>query len=74
MATTSRETVPPLKHRPLAVRQSDAARLCGVSARTFADWLAAPDAPPTVRRGGVVLVPVRELRQWLTRQATGGQP
>jgi len=56
--------------RRLAYRPADTARVCGVSERTFSDWLKSSDAPPPhFRRGGVVLIPRRELERWLTQQA-----
>ncbi len=55
----------------LAYRPGDAARVCGVSERTFSDWLkSSDDPPPHFRRGGVVLVPRRGLERWLAEQAT----
>lgn len=57
--------------RRLAYRPADAARVCGVSERTFSDWLKSSiNPPPHFRRGGVVLVPRRELERWLAEQAT----
>jgi len=51
---------------------AEAAHVCGVSVRTFSDWLKSPDNPPPhFRRGGVILVPRRELERWLANQAAG---
>jgi hypothetical protein len=56
---------------PLAYRPENAAKAIGVSPRTFADWLKSDIPPPSIRRGGAVLVPIRELRNWLTNQLQG---
>jgi hypothetical protein len=45
-----------------------------VSERTFADWLKSDNPPPHFRRGGCVLVPTRELTEWLSGQITTGHP
>ncbi len=55
------------EHRPqlserLALRPKEAAEALGISERTLRQLL--PELP-TVRRGGVVLVPVAGLREWL---------
>jgi hypothetical protein len=62
------------KVQALAMRAVDAAKACGVSERTFADWLKSPNPPPHFRRGGCVLVPTRELTEWLSGQITTGHP
>ncbi len=60
-----------LQLRRLAYRPVDAAQVCGVSERTFADWLKSPNNPPPhFRRGGVVLIPRRELEKWLANQTS----
>lgn len=46
----------------LALRPKEAAEALGVSERTLRGLL--PELP-TVRRGGVVLLPVEGLREWL---------
>ena len=51
----------PLDSR-LALRPKEAAEALGISERTIRQLL--PELP-TVRRGGVVLVPVAGLREWL---------
>ena len=54
--------------RRLAYRPADAASVCGVSERTFAQWIKSENPPPHFKRGNVVLVPRRELEKWLTEQ------
>ncbi len=54
--------------RRLAYRPADAASVCGVSDRTFADWLKSENPPPHFKRGGVILIPRRELERWLAKQ------
>jgi excisionase family DNA binding protein len=54
----------------LALRPEEAARVLGVSERTLRSWL--PELPH-VRRGGVVLIPVDPLREWLQEQARAGR-
>ena len=54
----------------LALRPEEAARVLGVSERTLRAWL--PELPH-VRRGGVVLIPVEPLREWLKEQARAGR-
>ena len=57
--------------RRLAYRPADAAQVCGVSERTFVTWLKSNDNPPPhFRRGGVVLIPRKELEKWLANQAS----
>jgi hypothetical protein len=56
----------------LAMRAVDAARACGVSERTFSDWLKSDNPPPHFKRGGCLLVPTRELSEWLSNQITNG--
>jgi len=56
----------------LAMRAVDAARACGVSERTFSDWLKSDSPPPHFKRGGCVLVPTRELTEWLSNQISNG--
>lgn len=60
------------KVQVLAMRAVDAAKACGVSERTFADWLKSENPPPHFRRGGCVLVPMRELTEWLSGQLSDG--
>jgi hypothetical protein len=60
------------KVQALAMRAVDAAKACGVSERTFADWLKSDNPPPHFKRGGCVLVPTRELSEWLSGQITNG--
>jgi hypothetical protein len=60
------------KVQVLAMRAVDAARACGVSERTFSDWLRSDNPPPHFRRGGCVLVPMRELTEWLSQQLHNG--
>jgi hypothetical protein len=60
------------KVQVLAMRAVDAARACGVSERTFSDWLRSDNPPPHFRRGGCVLVPTRELTEWLSGQLNNG--
>ena len=60
------------KLQVLAMRAVDAARACGVSERTFSDWLKSDSPPPHFKRGGCVLVPTRELTEWLSNQITNG--
>jgi excisionase family DNA binding protein len=49
----------------LALRPVEAARVLGVSERKLRELL--PELPH-VRRGGVVLIPVGPLREWLREQ------
>ena len=52
----------------LALRCADAAKALGISARTL--WtLTDKGAVPHVRVGSAVLYPVKELTDWLTKQA-----
>ena len=51
----------------LALRPKEAAEALGISERTLRQLL--PELPH-FRRGGVVLLPVEELRAWLREQAT----
>jgi hypothetical protein len=60
------------KVQVLAMRAVDAARACGVSERTFSDWLRSDNPPPHFKRGGCVLVPTRELSEWLSGQISNG--
>jgi predicted DNA-binding transcriptional regulator AlpA len=53
---------------PLAVRSPQAALLLGVSEKTLIEWNKSDNPPPHIRRGGCVLYPVAELRQWLASQ------
>ncbi len=57
---------PTLSHR-LALRPREAAEALGISERKFRGLL--PQLP-VVREGGVVMIPVNLLRQWLIEQAT----
>ena len=50
----------------LALRPKEAARALGISERTLRQML--PELPH-FRVGGVVLLPVEELREWLRTQA-----
>lgn len=52
----------------LALRGVDAAHLCGVSIRTWREWLKSDNPPPSFKRGNCILHPVRELQDWLARQ------
>ncbi len=52
--------------RRIALRPKEAAAALGVSERTLRQML--PEMPHT-RRGGVVLIPVRALVQWLEGEA-----
>jgi hypothetical protein len=56
------------KATPMAMRVAIAAKACGVSERTFANWLKSENPPPHFKRGGCVLVPTRELTEWLNGQ------
>ena len=60
------------KVQALAMRAVDAAKACGVSERTFAGWLKSDSPPPHFKRGGCVLVPTRELQEWLSGQISNG--
>lgn len=51
----------------LALRARDAAVALGVSRRTLYAWTAGAKIPH-VRQDGVVLYPVAELREWLSRR------
>ena len=50
----------------LALRPREAAEAHGISERTLREWL--PELPH-IRRGGVVLIPVEPLRDWLRDEA-----
>jgi len=50
----------------LALRPKEAAQVLGISERTFRNLL--PELPH-VRKGGVLLIPVDLLREWLREQA-----
>ena len=60
--------------QPLAVSESEAARLLGVSARTLFTWRAAGRGPRAVRVGARVLYAVDELRRWLAASAEDMRP
>lgn len=51
----------------LALRPAEAAAVLGVSRRTVQDWLSR-GLLPCKRLGRVVLIPVDELRAWLSRR------
>lgn len=51
----------------LALRPAEAAAALGVSRRTVQDWLSR-GVLPCKRLGRVVLIPVDELRAWLSRR------
>ncbi|MCC6681136.1 MAG: helix-turn-helix domain-containing protein [Phycisphaeraceae bacterium] len=64
----------------MALRIVEAAESLGISPRTMADLIAAR-VVPTVRIGRVVLIPVDQLRAWLSERAQqragdgeGGRP
>ena len=61
----AQERRPQLSER-LALRPKEAADALGISERTLRQLL--PELP-TVRRGGVVLVPVAGLREWLRNES-----
>jgi excisionase family DNA binding protein len=64
-----RERPTPLARRaPLAVQQGEAARLLGVSADTFARYIA-PELRAVRLTGKLKLYPVSELERWLEAQA-----
>jgi hypothetical protein len=50
----------------VALRPAEAARAVGVSTDTLLAWR--DDGLPIVARGRCLLLPVRELRDWLSRQ------
>ena len=50
----------------LALRPKEAANALGLSERKLRELL--PELP-TVRRGGIVLVPVDQLREWLREES-----
>jgi hypothetical protein len=50
----------------VALRPAEAARAVGVSLNTLLAWRS--DGLPIVARGRCLLVPVQELRAWLSRQ------
>ena len=54
----------------LALRAKEAADALGISERKFRDMI--PELPH-VRRGGLVLIPVRALERWLEAEATKEQ-
>ena len=58
---------------PLAYRREQAAAAMGVSVRTFDQWLAEPDPPPSVKRGNCRLFPAKELRNWLSSQVKSNE-
>ncbi len=58
----SDEPLPRLDER-LALRPGEAARALGVSERKLREML---PALPHIRAGGVVLIPVKALEDWLT--------
>ncbi len=59
------ETPPDLSTR-LALRPAEAARALGISERTLRAML---PRLPVVRSGGLVLIPVEALRDWLRERA-----
>jgi excisionase family DNA binding protein len=50
----------------VALRPKEAAEALGISDRTLRQLL--PELP-TVRRGGIVLIPVEQLRTWLREES-----
>lgn len=50
----------------LALRQSEAAAVLGISVRAFRNL---QSEIPHIRRGGVVLVPIEGLKAWLDEQS-----
>ena len=50
----------------LALRQSEAAKVLGISIRTLRNLT---PYLPTVRAGGVLLYPVEGVREWLRKEA-----
>lgn len=59
------------KRRPLrrlAYRPVDAAEACGVSERTFYNWLKDQNPPPHFRKNGAIVVPRKPLENWLQQQ------
>jgi excisionase family DNA binding protein len=54
----------------LALRPREAAEVLGISERTLRQML--PELPH-YRAGGCVLIPVDDLRQWLSEQAQAGK-
>ena len=65
--TTPDSIVAPIPR--LSLRAPEAAEALGISQRTLAEWMKAGDIPH-IRRGGVILYPLRELADWLTKQTT----
>ena len=61
----TRELAPQLGER-LALRPKEAARALGLSERKLRELL--PELPH-LRRGGILLFPVDQLREWLAAQA-----
>lgn len=57
---------------PLAVSDSEAARLLSVSVRTLYNWRQAKTGPAYCRVGNKLLYPVDGLHQWLASQTIGG--
>lgn len=51
----------------ISLRLAEAAASLGISERTLWSW-ARTGAVPFVRRGGILLFPVRELVEWLGEQ------
>ncbi len=49
---------------PLAVRPKEAARLIGVSERTFATMRACGQLPPSYKLNGCVVYRTADLRKW----------
>jgi hypothetical protein len=64
-AQTPQARRPGLKIPPLLVNGPTAARLCGVSARTWATLNTLGKTPPPIRLGGRVLWNRRELLRWV---------
>jgi len=56
----------------LALRPHAGAAACGVCPRTFANWMKISSFP-VLRIGGVVLIPVDQLREWLADRLAAGE-
>ncbi len=51
----------------MLLRPAEAAKVCGVSERTFDNWLKI-DGFPSIRIYGCRLIPVEPLRKWIDKQ------
>jgi excisionase family DNA binding protein len=70
--TSPFEPIPVEKVPRVALSPAEAALSLGICERTITDLLTSGEIP-SVRVGRRRLIPVRELRKWLTKRAAAGE-